>query len=458
MNKISSDNFIEKYPVYHRTIYALMVLSVILSRFVFKDISNQTTFVVCSIFVLFFLADIFLYALEYFNSQKFFIFFKYIQILIYSGIQGCLIHTRALSLALTVYILLESVEYIMQGAEYDTEIIKSRKTRMIFPMLISCIAAFTQNSEVEWFAYFVFALIYFFVLNSIVDWFYKQQVINESICTKLRVEKSQIESNNTKLIEYQEKVKNINELINYQKIDLTKANKGLEQVNREIQSLTEVMKYMTSNLDVLKCVNVLTDAIMEIKNPKLCAMYIDKDVYINQFGSCIIKTNYSSMQRRLKKEIESIFEEVSTWDGQSRIMTGEDLRQFKFIGDANINVLVVFPIMDGDRIYGMMIVGSDDGEFFESGLGYYENCIVEFNVAVNSTKMYLQMQDMARKDGLTGIYNRIYFNELFRKTITDIKRRKKPISVALFDIDKFKNVNDTYGHLAGDLVIQTVAI
>ena len=67
------------------------------------------------------------------------------------------------------------------------------------------------------------------------------------------------------------------------------------------------------------------------------------------------------------------------------------------------------------------------------------------------------MQDMARRDGLTGIYNRIYFNELFKSAATGARKYDKKLSVALFDIDKFKKINDTYGHLAGDEVIKMVA-
>ncbi|MBQ8912724.1 MAG: GGDEF domain-containing protein, partial [Lachnospiraceae bacterium] len=70
---------------------------------------------------------------------------------------------------------------------------------------------------------------------------------------------------------------------------------------------------------------------------------------------------------------------------------------------------------------------------------------------------YLMMQDMAHKDGLTGINNRMYFMQLFDDAVKKAKRKKSSLSVALYDIDKFKTVNDTYGHLAGDAVIKTVA-
>ena len=104
-----------------------------------------------------------------------------------------------------------------------------------------------------------------------------------------------------------------------------------------------------------------------------------------------------------------------------------------------------------------MIIASDNEDFFEKGLTYYEASIAEFNISVKNSKLYLMMQDMAHKDGLTGINNRMYFMQLFDAAVKKAKRKKSSLSVALYDIDKFKNVNDTYGHLAGDAVIKTVA-
>ena len=71
--------------------------------------------------------------------------------------------------------------------------------------------------------------------------------------------------------------------------------------------------------------------------------------------------------------------------------------------------------------------------------------------------LYQKMENMAIRDGLTGIYNRRYLTEMLNAKISESNRKKTPVSLALFDIDKFKMVNDTYGHPFGDKVIQYVA-
>jgi two-component system cell cycle response regulator len=63
----------------------------------------------------------------------------------------------------------------------------------------------------------------------------------------------------------------------------------------------------------------------------------------------------------------------------------------------------------------------------------------------------------SRTDVLTGLYNRRHLEEQLRIGIATAVRRDEPIGVLLFDVDHFKAVNDTYGHLAGDEVLVELA-
>jgi two-component system cell cycle response regulator len=60
-------------------------------------------------------------------------------------------------------------------------------------------------------------------------------------------------------------------------------------------------------------------------------------------------------------------------------------------------------------------------------------------------------------DGLTQAYNRRYFNEALEREFNRSRRYERALSLILFDIDHFKRVNDTYGHLAGDGVLRQIA-
>lgn len=68
-----------------------------------------------------------------------------------------------------------------------------------------------------------------------------------------------------------------------------------------------------------------------------------------------------------------------------------------------------------------------------------------------------QLQHLSSVDGLTGLFNRRHFDDIFLAEWKSAVRRQKPISVIILDIDNFKAYNDTYGHIAGDFCLQQVA-
>lgn len=64
---------------------------------------------------------------------------------------------------------------------------------------------------------------------------------------------------------------------------------------------------------------------------------------------------------------------------------------------------------------------------------------------------------MMISDGLTGAHNRRFFLDALERELARSVRHKRPLSLVIFDIDRFKLVNDTHGHLAGDAVLREVA-
>jgi diguanylate cyclase (GGDEF)-like protein len=67
------------------------------------------------------------------------------------------------------------------------------------------------------------------------------------------------------------------------------------------------------------------------------------------------------------------------------------------------------------------------------------------------------LYDKATKDPLTSAYNKRFFMEAFQKEFAHHNRHQKPLSLLIFDLDNFKKLNDTYGHVNGDIVLKSFA-
>jgi diguanylate cyclase (GGDEF)-like protein/PAS domain S-box-containing protein len=68
-----------------------------------------------------------------------------------------------------------------------------------------------------------------------------------------------------------------------------------------------------------------------------------------------------------------------------------------------------------------------------------------------------QLREQAIRDALTGVFNRRYLEETLARELARAKRETYPLSVVMMDLDFFKEINDTYGHEAGDVVLKTLA-
>ncbi len=94
-----------------------------------------------------------------------------------------------------------------------------------------------------------------------------------------------------------------------------------------------------------------------------------------------------------------------------------------------------------------------DGDFIKVG-----RCIFKFLVGTNIESAYHEeIYRLTTIDGLTQIFNKRYFIETLEREIGRAERYRRHLSLIMFDIDHFKDANDTYGHLAGDHILRQLA-
>ncbi|MGB3750141.1 MAG: diguanylate cyclase, partial [Arcobacteraceae bacterium] len=87
----------------------------------------------------------------------------------------------------------------------------------------------------------------------------------------------------------------------------------------------------------------------------------------------------------------------------------------------------------------------------------HDDYIVSLSDITKLKEYQVKTEHKAYIDGLTQVYNRNKFDEIFTMEMKNTQRYKTPLSIAIIDIDKFKNFNDTYGHLIGDEVLIEMA-
>jgi diguanylate cyclase (GGDEF)-like protein len=78
-------------------------------------------------------------------------------------------------------------------------------------------------------------------------------------------------------------------------------------------------------------------------------------------------------------------------------------------------------------------------------------------IAVENARLFDEVQRLATLDGLTGTHNRRHFMELAQLQFESARRFAQPLTAIMIDVDRFKEVNDTFGHAVGDEVLRTVA-
>jgi diguanylate cyclase (GGDEF)-like protein len=117
--------------------------------------------------------------------------------------------------------------------------------------------------------------------------------------------------------------------------------------------------------------------------------------------------------------------------------------------------LVVLPLLQHDRIIGIIYVDSLTRShcFSERHIPFLETFAAHTSIALHNAQLYR----LAITDDLTGLYTRKFIDERLEQELERAKRYQRPFSVLILDLDHFKQINDTYGHITGDLVLKSTS-
>jgi diguanylate cyclase (GGDEF)-like protein len=153
--------------------------------------------------------------------------------------------------------------------------------------------------------------------------------------------------------------------------------------------------------------------------------------------------------------------------GYIGVVTDADFTHKVAVKEYSVNTTTIESIMSAPikAVDGSMFMADANGIIRQSGIRHLavtENGeFIGLLSAMNFFEYYKDVEEhlsnLAIHDGLTGIYNRRYFDETLAREWKRTMREKAPLSLIMLDIDYFKKYNDTYGHQAGDECLRQVA-
>ena len=127
-------------------------------------------------------------------------------------------------------------------------------------------------------------------------------------------------------------------------------------------------------------------------------------------------------------------------------------------GMPEIRSLLLVPIQSHSDNYGAIVLGSKShGKFTEGTQEILRILGSVVGASLNRFYLYRYMHSIASRDGLTNLYNYRAFKERLEEEIQRSKRYQTPFTLCIADLDKFKRINDTHGHLYGDFILKELA-
>jgi diguanylate cyclase (GGDEF)-like protein len=243
--------------------------------------------------------------------------------------------------------------------------------------------------------------------------------------------------------------------------------KNLSSANDRIKTISSIGKQITSELEIGKTLDILNMRLNMLMDAYIFGIASLKDGYLNY--DKFLKNGKSTPERRHMLSDTKVLGSLCARERREIIIqnTEKEIADFGLVYDEldPIRSILFTPLVVNDSVIGVMTVQSkkinaysiDQIDIFQALSGFVAIALNNATQAKIILKQNEELKIHAQLDPLTAISNRRYFMQEFEKVWALSKRSQNSISMLLLDLDYFKQINDTHGHLAGDYCLKETA-
>ena len=251
------------------------------------------------------------------------------------------------------------------------------------------------------------------------------------------------------------------------------AEAKLQDVNTQLQALVESMREHTEFVSLLNEMSELLQSCLNIPEAARVLAHFVKQLLKADSGGLYLGDSDGNTLRRVaawgSNDGESCgeFHHDECWAMRQGRVHPAGLLQLN-LGCAHLSqgeerYSLCIPLYAQGHIVGLLNLGRG-AAFVESNgeLPCSRQILQSFSeqvaLAIANINLRERLENLSQRDPLTGLFNRRYLNDVFEEELARCTRANLPLSVLMLDIDHFKRFNDSFGHDAGDHLLQEVAL